>query len=249
MNIHYDSLISSEAYHTIQQLHQNCFDFDSQPNMNMKGILNIDENGNLRGYLNYHIINEHQGEIYNVCVHPNYRRQGILGILLNELPSNFYYFLQVVFDNRRAYIAYTKYFFCDFIGIGVLTLNSTPSFILGGKRTSESIEHCREKRDKIIEVFNECSTQIKVFEKFNNPFTQMYHHFVLNVDAYVFIYNYWDLISAIIEIDTDKINFSDDISSVIFPFEGSKVINPLLFNPVAKILIELLIKGHMRNIF
>lgn len=204
-------------------MHNTCFGYSNwTPRDSMSIIMDIDEKtAQVHGFLNYHVVTtdslssskdtEEKAEIYNVCVHPDFRNQGILGKMLNELPD-YYYLLQVVFDNRRAYSSYLKYFFCDFLAIGHLSLNDTATFILGG-RPSNKCEP--SKRLEIISILDNIWEQIQFLESKQQSFQELFKHFIKHISTYLFIFKHWDLISQIVKLQSDKIRLSSDIISVL----------------------------------
>lgn len=101
-------------------------------------------------------------EIYNVCVQKDMRRKGILRRMLNVLPKEKYYYLSIEYDNKIAYLAYTKYFFVDFVGMGVLTYNNNIMFVLGGSPSIVSKNH-DDIRNKIIYIFEQVASNISEY--------------------------------------------------------------------------------------
>lgn len=194
-------------------MHNTCFgQSEWTPRDSMKLVMDIDEKtAQVRGFLNYYVVKEEIAEIYNVCVHPDFRNQGILGKMLNELPD-YYYLLQVLFDNKRAYSSYLKYFFCDFFAIGHLSLSDTVTFILGG-RPSNKCEP--SKRLEIVSILDNIWTQIQLLESNQQPFQELFRHFTHHTSTYRFIFEHWDLISQIVKLQSDKIRLSSDIISVL----------------------------------
>lgn len=176
----------------------------------------------VRGFLNYaEVPNTDKAEIYNVCVHPSFRRKGILGGLLSALPKDKYYYLLVLFTNKKAYLSYLKYFFCDFVAIGRL-YKSGLGFILGGRPWT----NCDSKRNQIANVLDSVAAQIEFLESHQQPFEELYNHFVTHFDTYSFIYQYWDLVFQIVTLQSDMIKLSDEIISAlnftrVFTSEGT----------------------------
>lgn len=218
-------------------MHNTCFgQMEWAPRDSMAIVMDIDEKtAQVRGFLNYYVVKEGIAEIYNVCVHPDFRNQGLLGKMLNELPD-YYYLLQVLFDNKRAYSSYLKYFFCDFFAIGHLSLSTTATFILGGKPSNK----CEpSKRLEIVSILDNIWTQIQLLESNQQPFQELFQHFTRHSSTYRFIFEQWDLISQIVRLNSDKIRLSSDIISVLS--RGPNSMN-LLFNiEGGKDILELMI--------
>lgn len=210
-------------------MHTNCFGTTTwSPYSNMGVIIDIDEKTlEIKGFLN--VIeskgNKNNAEIYNVCVNPNYRKQGILGKLLSALPDTYYYYLQVLFENKVAYSAYLNYFFCDFVGIGKLSYGGNVSFILGG-RTNTKCDSLKKKQ--WVEQLDGIAKQIQsINNRYNTTFDPFFEHYIQNKNTYQFINENRELISKIYNMNTDKIKLSDDVIQVLeFP-ENGRQLNPL----------------------
>jgi hypothetical protein len=223
-------------------MHANCFGTTGwNPYTNMGVIIDIDEKtSEIKGFLN--VVeskgNKNNAEIYNVCVNPRYRNQGILGNLLKALPDTYYYYLQVLFENKVAYSAYLKYFFCDFVGIGKLSYGGNVSFILGGRvNTQCSIM----KKKQWVDQLDSIAAQIqKINTKYNSTFDPFFEHYIQNRDTYDFIIQNRELISKIYNMNTDKIILSDDVLETLrFPGIISGM-NPLFsVDPVVLKLINI----------
>jgi GNAT superfamily N-acetyltransferase len=209
-------------------MHANCFgDSAWSPYSNMGVVIDIDEKTlEVKGFLNFFENDEDENiaEIYSVCVNPKYRNQGILGKLLYALPEEYYYYLEVLFENRNAYSAYLKYFFCDFIGIGSLSFGGEPAFILGGRVTTKCDE---EKRKILTEKLDLISSKINQIDKEfpSVKFNGFFEHFENNLKTYKFIDENPDLLKLYI---TDKSKISEDVIKVLeFPDRNNKINNPL----------------------
>jgi GNAT superfamily N-acetyltransferase len=209
-------------------MHANCFgNSEWSPYSNMGVVIDIDEKTlEVKGFLNFFENDEDENiaEIYSVCVNPKYRNQGILGKLLYALPEEYYYYLEVLFENRNAYSAYLKYFFCDFIGIGTLSFGGEPAFILGGRVTTK----CEpEKRNQLTEQLDLISNKIDQIDKEfpSIKFNEFFEHFENNFKTYKLIHEDRNLLKL---YNTDKTKLSEDVIKVLeFPDRNNKISNPL----------------------
>lgn len=209
-------------------MHFNCFGTSKwSPYSNMGIVIDIDEKTfKVKGFLNF-IENEEDeniAEIYNVCVNTEYRNQGVLGKLLYALPDTYYYYLEVLFENRNAYSAYLKYFFCDFVGIGSLSFGGDPAFILGGRVTTKCES---EKRKQLTEQLDLISNKINQIDKEfpSVKFNGFFEHFENNLKTYKFIDENRNLLKL---YNTDKTKLSEDVIKVLeFPDRNNKINNPL----------------------
>lgn len=227
-------------------MYKECFGISNWDPINSKMhiVIDVDEtNGYMvRGFLNVADMknNSDNGEIYNVCVHPNYRGKGVLGELINNLPPKQYYFLQVLFENKRAYSAYLKYFFCDFFAIGYLSYSNTVAFILGGYPSKK----CIKQRDTYIQKLNNISENIDNINK-HYDFQRYFDHILSYHDTYQFIMNHRDLINTIVTLKSNKISLSDDIHKVIhFPVENSNEILDIKNNDLLIFILRYIIYIH-----
>jgi len=108
--------------------------------------------------LSHSSILENTLEVYNVCVRKDMRGKQILKKMLDVLPKDKYYILSVLFENYIAYRAYIKYFFCDYVSIGILNCSGPePLFILGGSPDKP----CSWDRNDMIKIMDDISKIIK----------------------------------------------------------------------------------------
>lgn len=199
------------------QIHRHCFGSQHwDPRNGMYTVIDIDEMDGyrVRGFLQLSDMkyDKTKAEIYNVCVHPDYRRQGVLGTLLMNLPDKSYYFLQVSFDNPIGCKAYMKYFFCDFVAIGYLTHSDPLSFILGGHPSKPCTP---EKTNTLFDTLNAVSEQLKWLHSEGDKLEHYFDHFMKYPYAYKFIKDNYDLVSKVYVLNSEKIKLSDDVVEVL----------------------------------
>lgn len=106
-------------------------------------------------------------EIYDVCVRKQSRNQGILTKMIEALPEKKYYYLQILFDNRIAYISYLRYFY-KFISIGRLSYVNNVSFVLGGYKSKRCSDSTKNKNIKLLDSVSKRVQNIHFDEIFND---------------------------------------------------------------------------------
>jgi hypothetical protein len=152
-----------DADNQIRDIFRDSFKAEWKNNNNMIIVVNFcilpDKTIYVNGLLNItpSLILKNVYEIYNVCVRREQRRKGVLKKMLDVLPKDEYYMLIVMFKNHIAYKSYIKYFFCDFVGLGFLSYNDTPGFVLGG---SPNIQ-CSRNKKRLVNKLNNISKNIK----------------------------------------------------------------------------------------
>jgi len=188
----------------IQNIYYLCFGFkDWIPISGMKLMLNMTDDGVVRGMMSIYEKTEHISELYNVCTHPNHRRQGVLTEMIKHLPSKYYY-LQVAFSNRIAYHAYLKHF-NDFIGIGKLTYGGEISFVLGGENSqvdAQQLEILKRQLDRVSHVAQ------AIFLR------QYIKHFREYSDVYQFILTHYPLVQQTLKLQSHHIRLSKELVHV-----------------------------------
>lgn len=105
-------------------------------------------------------------EIYDVCVKQQSRNQGILTKMIEILPERKYYYLQILFNNRLAYISYLRYFY-KFISIGKLSYVNNVSFILGGYKSKRCSDLKKQKNTKLLDTISKKVENLHLDETFD----------------------------------------------------------------------------------
>ncbi len=159
--------LQTSVHQQMLDLHQNCFQQEWNGHSPAVFVVDVefDTNNPLQtffvcGYLTLlpNKTTPEISEIYDVCVHPQRRGgQGVLNRLFGLLDPNTYYLLGILIQNKSAYYAYSKHFFCNYVAIGKLSYSSEVTFLLGGRKsqpcTPEQTRQIREGLDDIASAY------------------------------------------------------------------------------------------------
>jgi hypothetical protein len=223
-------------------MHSNCFESKNAWNprapWNKDGspyypgvIIDITDRLEVIGFLNI-ARNKKDGnkiEIYNLCVNPKYRNKNVSGRMLNALPKDTEYYLQVLFKNKPAYYAYSKYFFCDFLGIGRLSYSDQIGFIMGGMVNNQCSE---DQKNTIRDMMDKISQLIQIIEeRTGGKFDNYFQHYMANKGTYDFINKQRDLVVNVYRLrEPTKIQLSQDILRVLEFGNPTNPKNPMWVN-------------------
>lgn len=157
--------------------------------------------------------NPKRSEIYNVCIKPVYRGQKVLQNLFSYLDKTHYYLLQVLFDNERAQRAYLNNFFCDFIGIGVLSYGGEVTFVMGGTPNTD----CSQKKQKLLPVMKSITEKVQFLKSNNISIDGIYKHILQYYPIYDFYLSNYALLEAMKDLKSPfvKVTYNDEYTKLI----------------------------------
>ena len=178
-----------DIYLQISTIYKDCFILTDQSSSNATSIINDENNIDIyntsffivnftvyssikiiiNGFMNIlkSKLYKKRYEIYDVCVKKQIRNQGVLTKMLEALPDKKYYYLQILFNNRIAYISYLRYFY-DFISIGRLSYVNNVSFVLGGYKSKRCSDSTKDKNIKLLDFVSKRVQDIHFEEIFND---------------------------------------------------------------------------------